>query len=108
MAMQKAITLQNETTGDWFIVDSIANLIMKSGFVSFNLSLYKDSTTRTNDKPVMGIETITLSGADFPLSNTDQEVAGKNITKLIYEKLISIGSRTFNNVSIDFTGCTEV
>ena len=107
MAIQKSITLANQSTGDWFTIENL-KINIATGAVFFKLHLYTDSTAKTDGKPFLEREDMALGGKNFPLSVAEQNKEGNNIYKLIYEKLISMGTHKFKGIDVDFSDCTEV
>lgn len=110
MALQKTWTISpGNFLANYWKIHSIENLNLDSESVEFKLALYKDSSTRTSDINDIGkMYNIELSGTDFPLDITSQDVTSKNTSKLIYEKIKTISELPLHTGdTVDFTTDTS-
>jgi hypothetical protein len=117
--MLKSVTMKNGQTGECWRIKGIRDSDRDSKTLNVTLSLYKDAATRTAEKGAselagtreMASYSVDLSGATkWPLDLTTLDLVDNNPYKLIYEKIVALGTVGvyLNDVDVDFTGATTI
>ena len=101
MAFQKTKAEVGFSANYWK-VHSIDSMNLDNTTLRVKMALYKDAATRTADETdIFKLYEIELNGDDFPLAIADQDVVSKNTSKLIYDKLKTVGAVALNNNESD-------
>ena len=108
MALQLDKDLGNGITANYFKIAAL-ELNIEGNSVRIKMAVYKDAAARAaGNAPMMGFD-IGLDDTEFPLSIAAQDVAGKNVSKLCYEKIKTYSQVRFPDQSwIDLTTASDV